>query len=100
LQSLTSDIFIAEHAKFQRKNRERGRRVEEKSAEASHPSRISSGGEAAPANACYGTIITQQGHAVQSMIQRPHRWRLSHTQAFDCINEFVAFATSEREFNQ
>jgi hypothetical protein len=28
LQSVTSDIFIGEHAKFQRKNRERGRRVQ------------------------------------------------------------------------
>jgi hypothetical protein len=45
-------------------------------------------------------IITQQGGPVQSKIQRPHRWRLTHTQVFDCINEFVAFATSEREFDQ
>jgi hypothetical protein len=30
LQSVTSDIFIGEHAKFQRKNRERGRRVQTK----------------------------------------------------------------------
>jgi hypothetical protein len=30
LQSLTSDIFIGEYAKFQRKNRERGRRVQRK----------------------------------------------------------------------
>jgi hypothetical protein len=30
LQSVTSDIFIGEHAKFQRKNRERGRRGQRK----------------------------------------------------------------------
>jgi hypothetical protein len=45
-------------------------------------------------------LITRHRYMVRFVIQRPNRWRLFHTQAFGCINEFVALATSEQKYNQ